>query len=267
MYSTTHPQELDSRLGGPTSTAPVLVARGVTKTFTGPANSSPVHVLRDISLSVPAGGFVSLVGPSGSGKSTLLHCAAGLDLPTSGSVQLLGQDITRLRPSTRAAHRSKNVGFIFQDYNLVSSLCVRDNIALPARLAGRPLSKTQLHGALERVRLTHRARQRPAALSGGERQRAALARVLANNPVLVFADEPTGALDVESGARVLDWLAELPRSGAAVIMVTHDPKAAARADTTVVLTNGRIHSVLTAADEHLIAQAVLDAQAGVPCTR
>ncbi|MFE2378144.1 ABC transporter ATP-binding protein [Streptomyces sp. NPDC059398] len=217
-------------------------------------------MLHAIDLDVPEGRLTAVVGPSGSGKSTLLLCTAGLERATSGSIEILGTDILSLSPRKQAAFRSENVGFIFQEYNLVSSLSVEDNISLPARLAGHRVPKSRVDDAMTRLGIAKHARRRPDRLSGGERQRVAVARVVANQPRIVFADEPTGALDLKSGHVVLDWLQALPAQGTTVLMVTHDPHAAARADQVVVMGSGRIHAVIPGGDSRTVSDAVLAAQ-------
>ncbi|WP_436536266.1 ABC transporter ATP-binding protein [Actinoplanes sp. HUAS TT8] len=209
-------------------------------------------MLQDVSLSVAAGEFVAVVGPSGSGKSTLLYCLSGLETVTSGHVSILG--------GPPAEQRRRHVGFVFQSYNLITSLTVRENVALPARLAKRPVDAAAVDAALAAVGLADRGGYRPAQLSGGQQQRVAIARVLALRPDVVFADEPTGALDTESGARVLDLLGAAVRDGRSVIMVTHDLEAAARADRVLVLRDGRLHRELVRPSVEDVFQAV----AGVP---
>ncbi|MEU8488795.1 ABC transporter ATP-binding protein [Streptomyces sp. NPDC048641] len=217
-------------------------------------------MLHAIDLDVPEGRLTAIVGPSGSGKSTLLLCTAGLERATVGSIEILGTDILSLSPRKQAAFRSENVGFIFQEYNLVSSLSVEDNISLPARLAGHRVPTSRVDDAMTRLGIAQHARRRPDRLSGGERQRVAVARVVANQPRIVFADEPTGALDLKSGHVVLDWLQALPVQGSTVLMVTHDPHAAARADQVVVMGSGRIHAVIPGGDSRAVSDAVLAAQ-------
>ncbi|UQU67240.1 ABC transporter ATP-binding protein [Couchioplanes caeruleus] len=196
-----------------------------------------VLALRDVSLDVPAGQFVAVMGATGSGKSTLLHCAAGLDRPTSGRVRLAGRDVTRLREAALTRLRRDRVGFVFQSYNLLSELTVRQNVALPARLGGpraRPVDEV-----LEAVGLGGLGRRPVGELSGGQRQRVAVARALVTGPAVIFADEPTGALDPTTGAQILGLLrtaADLDR--VSVLMVTHDPVAAAWSDRLVLLRDG-----------------------------
>jgi putative ABC transport system ATP-binding protein len=198
-----------------------------------------VLALRDVSLDVPAGQFVAVMGATGSGKSTLLHCAAGLDRPTGGSVRLAGHDITGMREKQRTRLRRDHAGFVFQSYNLLSELTVRQNIALPVRLGG-PRRRT-VDEVLAQVGLAGFGRRPVGELSGGQRQRVAIARALVTSPSVVFADEPTGALDPTTGGRVLALLrAAADRDGAAVLMVTHDPAAAAWSDRLVLLRDGAI---------------------------
>jgi putative ABC transport system ATP-binding protein len=197
--------------------------------------------LRDVSLRVPAGTFVAVMGATGSGKSTLLHCAAGLDRPTSGVVTLAGRDITRMREAALTRLRRDRIGFVFQSYNLLSELTVRQNVLLPGRLGGRRVSAADLDRALGDVGLTGTAGQRVGELSGGQQQRVAVARALVTRPVVVFADEPTGALDPTTGGRVLGLLREaVDRLGVTVVMVTHDPAAARVSDRLLLLRDGRL---------------------------
>jgi putative ABC transport system ATP-binding protein len=213
----------------------VVELRGVTHRY---GRSGPV-ALRDVSLRVGAGSFVAVMGATGSGKSTLLHCAAGLDRPSEGTVTLAGREIARMRERPLTRLRRDRVGFVFQSYNLLSELTVRQNVLLPARLGGprgRPLTEV-----LALVGLAGLERRRVGELSGGQRQRVAIARALVTGPSVVFADEPTGALDPTTGGHVLGLLRDaVDRDGLTVVMVTHDPVAAAVSDRLVLLRDGRI---------------------------
>ena len=208
---------------------------GVTRRY---GRSGPVG-LRDVSLRVPAGSFVAVMGATGSGKSTLLHCAAGLDRPTSGTVRLVGRDISQLRERPLTRLRRDRVGFVFQSYNLLSELTVEQNLLLPFRLGGprgRPVAEV-----LATVGLSGLDRRAVGELSGGQRQRVAIARALVTRPQVVFADEPTGALDPTTGGQILGLLREaVDRDGLTVVMVTHDPIAAAVSDRLVLLRDGRV---------------------------
>ncbi|MGW4383601.1 ABC transporter ATP-binding protein [Kitasatospora sp. NPDC004531] len=200
-----------------------------------------VTALDSVTLDFPPGTLTAVMGPSGSGKSTLLHCAAGLDRPTSGRVELDGHDLGALDERRRTALRRDRIGFVFQAFNLVESLTAAQNVALPARFAGRRLPAAQIAAALEAVGLTDRADHRPGRLSGGQQQRVALARALATRPAVLFADEPTGALDTATGRHVLRLLRALVDDhGRTTVMVTHDPAAAAVADTVLLLKDGRL---------------------------
>ena len=244
--------------------APAVVVSGLTRTYPAPGRrrGGGVRALDGVDLTLPRASFTALVGASGCGKSTLLQCIAGLDRPTGGSVRILDVETTGLRPRAAARFRADHIGFVFQEDNLVTALSARDNVALPGRLRRRPLSRTDVDAALERVGLSAQARQLPHQLSGGERQRVAIARVLASRPDVVFADEPTAALDVAAGADVLDWLAQLRRNGTTVLMVTHDAAAAARARSVLVMDAGRIVAALPGGDPDAVSRAVLAARAG-----
>jgi putative ABC transport system ATP-binding protein len=196
-----------------------------------------VAALHEVSLRIPAGQFVAVMGATGSGKSTLLHCAAGLDRPSSGRVRLAGRDITRMREGPLTRWRRDRVGFVFQSYNLLSQLSVRQNVALPGRLGGpRPRTVDEV---LASVGLDGFGRRPVGELSGGQRQRVAIARALVTGPAVIFADEPTGALDPTTGGQVLALLrTAADRDGVTVVMVTHDPVAAAWSDRTIVLRQG-----------------------------
>ncbi|WP_030680605.1 ABC transporter ATP-binding protein [Streptomyces cellulosae] len=206
-----------------------------------------VRALDDVSLTVERGTFLAVMGPSGSGKSTLMHCAAGLDSPTSGSIRIDGQEIGGLNETRRTELRRERVGFVFQAYNLIPSLSIEDNITLPLRMAGRAPDHDWLRTLVQRVGLADRLTHRPAELSGGQQQRAAVVRALVARPAVVFADEPTGALDLRSAQEVLDLLRDLVGDlHQTVVMVTHDPAAAARAHRVLVMADGRVVDALDA---------------------
>ncbi|MEU6684350.1 ABC transporter ATP-binding protein [Streptomyces sp. NPDC046832] len=218
-----------------------------------------------VSLTFPAGTFTAVMGPSGSGKSTLLQCAAGLDRPTSGSVTVGGTELTGLSERRLTLLRRERVGFVFQAFNLLPSLTAEQNVALPLRLAGRRVPAARVREALGQVGLADRARHRPAQLSGGQQQRVALARALITRPDVLFGDEPTGALDTRTGREVLALLRGMvDREGQTVVMVTHDPVAAAYADRVVFLVDGRVSGALTGADAEAIAGRMTRLEA-VPC--
>ncbi|MFC7621403.1 ABC transporter ATP-binding protein [Microlunatus sp. GCM10028923] len=212
--------------------------QAVTKVYgSGPG---AVRALRGVDLDLRAASFTAVMGPSGSGKSTLLHCAAGLDRPTAGSVWLGPIDLAGLTETELTELRRSKIGFIFQAYNLINALTVEENITLPLRLSGATADRAWLAAIVQQVGLAERVRHRPSELSGGQQQRVAIARALITRPAVIFADEPTGALDTRTAALVLDLLARLVRTlGQRVLMVTHDPVAAARADRVVFLADGR----------------------------
>jgi putative ABC transport system ATP-binding protein len=210
------------------------------------AGDSTVTALREVTISIPSGSFTAVMGPSGSGKSTFLHCAAGLDRPTSGSVYLGsgGDDLAGLSERRLTTLRRDRVGFVFQAFNLLPALDVRQNVTLPLRLAGRRADPHRLDEVLSGVGLAERAGHLPAQLSGGQQQRVAIARALITSPEVVFADEPTGALDLVSAREILTLLREsVSRLGQTVVMVTHDPVAASYADTVVFLADGAVADV------------------------
>jgi putative ABC transport system ATP-binding protein len=199
-----------------------------------------LNILDDVSFKVPAGQSLAITGASGSGKSTLLGLLAGLDHPSAGEVHLLGQSLARMNEDLRAAFRAKNVGFVFQSFQLLPNLTALENVMLPIELAGHPAqaSATQM---LERVGLGERLRHFPATLSGGEQQRVSIARAFVQRPVLIFADEPTGSLDEGTGATIINLMFELAaQQNTTLVLVTHDPSLAARCDRQLVLQAGRL---------------------------
>jgi putative ABC transport system ATP-binding protein len=205
------------------------------------SGSRAVTALDRVTIGFASGQFTAVMGPSGSGKTTLLQAAAAIDRPTSGQVRIGGADLGRLSERRLTVLRRRRVGFVFQSFNLMGSLTAEQNVALPLRLDGRRPRAQAVREALARVGLADRARHRPAELSGGQQQRVALARALVTRPEVIFADEPTGALDRRSGRAVLDLLREaVDELGQTVVMVTHDPVAAARAGRVVFLADGRL---------------------------
>ncbi|MFC5805928.1 ABC transporter ATP-binding protein [Streptomyces heilongjiangensis] len=237
---------------------PAVELAGVGKTYPG-----GVRALDGVSLTVERGSFLAVMGPSGSGKSTLMHCAAGLDTPTDGRVFVGGTETGALDETRRAELRRERIGFVFQAYNLVPSLTIEDNITLPLRLAGRAPDREWLHALVERVGLAGRLDRRPAELSGGQQQRAAIARALVARPAVVFADEPTGALDLRTAREVLHLLRDLADGlGQTVMMVTHDPAAAAHADAAVVMADGRIVDTVPAPDAGDLARRITALEVG-----
>ena len=200
-------------------------------------------VLKDISLQVMQGEFVSIMGPSGSGKSTLLYILGGLDAPTSGHVLLNGTDISRFGDEKMSRIRRQKIGFVFQFYNLIPNLNVEENIMLPLLLDGKKMGgyKKQLDRILEIVGLSNRRKHKPRELSGGQQQRVAIARALIGNPEILFADEPTGNLDSKTGAEIMNLLREINQnSGQTIIMVTHSPDAAKSSSRMITVQDGMI---------------------------
>ncbi|MEU0572751.1 ABC transporter ATP-binding protein [Nonomuraea sp. NPDC005983] len=222
-----------------------------------------VTALDRVTMRIPRATFTAVMGPSGSGKSTLLHCAAGLDRPTSGSVVLDGRDLKGMDETALTRLRRERMGFVFQSFNLVPTLTVAQNVTLPLEFAGRRADQRQVRALLTRLGLGHRIDHRPAELSGGQQQRVAIARALLSQPAVLFADEPTGALDTQAARDVLDILREaVTLSGQTIVMVTHDPVAASYADTVVFFADGRI--VDSMARPHAGAVAARMAQLSAP---
>jgi putative ABC transport system ATP-binding protein len=214
---------------------------------------SGVVALGGVTIGFPRGGFTAVMGPSGSGKSTFLHCAAGLDHPTSGSVVLDGQDLTGMNENHLTKLRRDRVGFIFQAFNLLPALTVEQNVTVPQLLAGRRPNRKHVHEVLDRVGLLERRKHLPAELSGGQQQRVAIARAIATRPAVIFADEPTGALDTRTAAQVLGLMRESVGEQT-VIMVTHDPVAASYADRVVFLADGHVVGELQAPTADAVAE-------------
>ena len=235
----------------PPRTAAAVSLRGISKTYGhGP---TAVRAVDHVDLEFASGTWTAVMGPSGSGKSTLLNCAAGLERVDSGQVLLGDVDITGADDDRLSELRRTRVGFVFQSFNLVASLTAAQNVELPLRLAGRRPSRDRVAAALAAVGLGERAGHRPRQLSGGQQQRVAVARAMVTAPEVLFADEPTGALDSTAARGVLDLLRRAVQEGQTVVMVTHDPAAAARADAVVFLRDGRVVDRLAGADAARVA--------------
>jgi putative ABC transport system ATP-binding protein len=229
-----------------------VVIESMTKTYgTGQAR---VRALDGVSLAFPAGSFTAVMGPSGSGKSTLLQCAAGLDRPDSGRVSIGGTELSGLGENALTRLRRDRVGFVFQAFNLMPALNAAQNVELPLRLAGRRAGPRAIQAALASVGLADRSGHRPSELSGGQQQRVAIARALVTSPQVLFADEPTGALDTKTSRDVLGLLSGLvAERQQTVIMVTHDPVAAAFAGRVIFLADGRVADTLEAPTAETVA--------------
>ncbi len=226
----------------PTSTSPLFAAasaRAATKTYG--KGDTKVVALDVVDIDFAAGQFTAIMGPSGSGKSTLMHCIAGLDRLDSGTVTIGDVDVTRATEKQLTLLRRDRLGFIFQAFNLVPTLTAEENITLPLLLGGNKGDEQWINRVIDTVGLRDRLRHRPSELSGGQQQRVAVARALASQPTIIFADEPTGNLDSKTGAEILDFMRRAVRElGQTIVMVTHDPVAASYADRVIFLADGRI---------------------------
>lgn len=231
------------------SAGPLLCLEGVTKVFL--TDEVETHALSGVHLDVQQGEFVSISGPSGCGKSTLLSILGLLDSPSQGNYTLNGQAVANLDLAERARIRNREVGFIFQSFNLIGDLTVFENVALPLTYRGMSASqrRTRVGQALEKVGMSHRLRHYPAQLSGGQQQRVAVARALAGKPSLLLADEPTGNLDSRNGEAVMQLLSALHEEGATICMVTHDPRFARYAERQIQLFDGRVVEEATVAND------------------
>jgi len=218
----------------------LLRLEGVTKVFV--TDEVETHALSGIQMDIKKGEYVSISGPSGCGKSTLLAILGLLDTPTDGTYTLNGKPVSNLKLSERARIRNREIGFIFQAFNLIGDLTVYENVELPLTYRGMPSSerKKRVQEALDKVGMSHRMKHYPSQLSGGQQQRVAVARALCGDPLILLADEPTGNLDSANGEAVMDLLRDLHRNGATICMVTHDPRYAKFADRTIRLFDGRI---------------------------
>ncbi|HEU5451375.1 MAG TPA: ABC transporter ATP-binding protein [Terriglobales bacterium] len=218
----------------------LIKMEGITKVFY--TDEVETHALSGIHMEIRKGEYVSIAGPSGSGKSTLLAIIGLLDSPSDGSFLLKGQPVEKLDISDRARIRNREIGFIFQSFNLIGDLTVYENVELPLTYRGMSSSerKQRVQQALERVGMSHRTKHYPSQLSGGQQQRVAVARALAGSPSILLADEPTGNLDSRNAEAVMELLRELHREGATICMVTHDPRFARHADRQIHLFDGRV---------------------------
>jgi putative ABC transport system ATP-binding protein len=223
-----------------TENQPALVVRGVRKTFE--AENAPVRALRGVSLTLEPGEFVALMGPSGCGKSTLLNLVAGLETPDEGEIAVAGEPVTGRTEEELARMRRHHIGLVFQFFNLLEGMTVLENVALPAIIAGRKrkMAETRARDLLDLLGIGDKASAVPGVLSGGQRQRLAIARALANDPTLLLADEPTGALDSEGGREVIELMRRLHHGGQTIILVTHDVDVADAAERVVRMRDGRI---------------------------
>lgn len=223
-------------------TGMIVSLDSVVKTFFMGENE--VHALRGVSFDIPERGFVSLMGPSGSGKTTCMNMIGCLDRPTAGAIYVDGENTAEMSGKDLALLRNKTIGFVFQQYFLLPTLTILENVMLPLRYQGIPASERKKLAAeeLDKVGLSNRLKHRPSELSGGQKQRVAIARALVTRPKLILADEPTGALDSETGQSVLDLFFDINRQGTAVIIVTHDPDIGAMAPRSIHLKDGKIIS-------------------------
>jgi putative ABC transport system ATP-binding protein len=223
-----------------TGNDPLIKLKGLKKVFY--TDEIETHALDNINLEIHRGEYVCIAGPSGCGKSTLLSILGLLETPTEGAYALNNQLVTNLRPSQRARVRNREIGFVFQSFNLIGDLTVYENVELPLTYGGScPAErKKRVMDALERVGMDHRAKHLPSQLSGGQQQRVAVARAVAGEPSILLADEPTGNLDSKNGEAVMELLSDLHRSGATICMVTHDTRYASHAKRTIHLFDGRV---------------------------
>src|SRR5215471_6476131 len=234
----------------------LLKLEGVTKVFL--TDEVETHALSGIHLEINKGEYISIAGPSGCGKSTLLSILGLLDSPSEGGYWLNGTAVADLRLAERARIRNREVGFIFQSFNLIGDLSVYENVELPLTYRGLRSAerRTRVNEALERVGMAHRSKHLPSQLSGGQQQRVAVARAIVGQPSVMLADEPTGNLDSKNGEAVMDLLRELHRAGSTIVMVTHDPRFARHAERTVNLFDGRVVEDLAAAEAAASAGAM-----------
>ena len=223
-----------------TDGSPLIQLEGIKKVFY--TEEVETHALSEIHLEIRRGDYVAIAGPSGCGKTTLLSILGLLDTASGGTYMLDGKSVAQLGPSERARIRNREIGFIFQAFNLIGDLTVYENVELPLTYRGLPSAERQkrVKDALDKVGMTHRVKHYPSQLSGGQQQRVAVARAVAGQPLILLADEPTGNLDSSNGEQVMELLRDLHRAGATICMVTHDPRFARHADRTVHLFDGRV---------------------------
>ena len=241
---------------------PAARVQNLTKTYgTGQAL---VRALDDVTLDIAAGEFTAVMGPSGSGKSTLMHCCAALDRPDGGQVFIGDQELSQLKDKALTKLRRDEIGFVFQSYNLVPTLTAEENILLPLSIAGRKPEPEWFKSVIDTVDLGDRLHHKPNELSGGQQQRVAVARALMSRPTIVFADEPTGNLDSHSGAEVLGLLRDSVKNhGQTIVMVSHDPVAAAYTDRVIFLADGRVVDELRNPDRDQVLEIMAKMTAGV----
>ncbi len=243
----------------PATNQTVVVADALTRRYG--EGESAVDALRGVALEIPRGQFTAVMGPSGSGKSTLMHILAGLDVPTSGTVTIEGQEITAMDDGELTLLRRKHIGFIFQFFNLLPMLTAEENVTLPLSLAGEKPDKDWVEELISKVGLADRRHHRPSELSGGQQQRVAIARSLITKPTVLFADEPTGNLDSETSGEILNLLREsVDTYGQTTVMVTHDAGAAATSDRILFLADGNLVKDLERSNASQVLEAMNDLQ-------
>ena len=246
---------IDTVPAAPAAARIAIAARAVTRTY-GHGDAT-VHALRGVTLDVPTGEFVAIMGPSGSGKSTLMHLLAGLDRPTSGQIAIGGEDVSKMSDKALTKLRRRHVGFVFQAFNLLPVLSAEENITLPLSLAGKKPDPEWLETLLDKVGLADRRKHRPAELSGGQQQRVAIGRALITRPTVLFADEPTGNLDSHTGEEILELLREsVDEYGQTTVMVTHDSRAATAADRVLFIADGVVVNDFEPLNEYEVLAAM-----------
>ena len=246
---------IEEGVPAPAQQGTVVQATDVTRRYGEGATT--VDALRGVSLGVPAGQLVAVMGPSGSGKSTLMHILAGLDKPTEGTVEIAGTEITSLDDGKLTRLRRQHIGFVFQFFNLLPMLTAEENVVLPLTIAGEKPERQWLEDLLKQMGLTDRRTHRPSELSGGQQQRVALARALVTRPTILFADEPTGNLDSKTGGEILELLrASVTNYGQTTVMVTHEPRAAVIADGILFLADGLIVQELKDASQAQVLDVI-----------